>query len=355
MRKKFPVRPAALVAFIFIVVLALACGGGDGLQNDGTEGPTAAVSVSAGTFHTCAVMAEGGVKCWGSNNLGQLGDGTNTDRNTPVDVVGLTSGVAAISASRLHTCALTTAGGVKCWGRVLQDPLTLSEQSMGDGMATDEPTAVDVQGLTSGVVAITTGVIHTCALTNEGGVKCWGYNREGQLGNGEITDRGVPVDVEGLTDVVAIAAGWKHTCAITTGGGLKCWGWNNGGQIGDTTTTDRTTPVDVVGLTSGVTAVAAGRLHTCAVTTAGGVKCWGLNDGGQVGDGTNDPHFSPVDVVGLNSGVAAVSTGLLHSCIVTTTGGLKCWGVDSSGQLGDGAASIQHRTEPVDVVGFDGR
>jgi hypothetical protein len=225
---------------------------------------------------------------------------------------------------------------------------------------------VDVVGLTSGVATVAAGWGHTCALTTAGGLKCWGNNGVGQLGDGTNTKRTTPVDVVGLTSGVAtVAAGRDHTCAVTTAGGLKCWGWNNYGQLGDGTNTGpelcngypcSRTPVDVVGLTSGVAAVAAGGFHTCALTTAGGLKCWGWNNFGQLGDGTNTDRWTPVDVVGLTSGVATVAAGggatEAHTCAVTTAGGLKCWGDNWSGQLGDGTA--MDRWTPVDVIGFEG-
>jgi alpha-tubulin suppressor-like RCC1 family protein len=153
---------------------------------------------------------------------------------------------------------------------------------------------VDVSGLASGVVSITTGSSHTCAVTTAGGVKCWGYNGYGQLGDGTITYRTTPVDVSGLTSGVAsIVAGSYHTCAVTIAGGMKCWGRNNYGQLGDGTTTNRTTPVDVSGLTSGIASAAAGSYHSCAVTTAGGMKCWGWNGNGQLGDGTLTDRTAP--------------------------------------------------------------
>lgn len=139
----------------------------------------------------------------------------------------------------------------------------------------------------SNAMAITTGGRHTCALTTSDGVKCWGDNSSGQLGDGTTTQRLTPVKVSGLTSSIsAIAAGAWHTCALTTSGGAKCWGGNGEGQVGDGTTTDRSMPVDVSGLTSGVRAIASGLSHTCAVTASGGVKCWGWNRYSQLGDGT---------------------------------------------------------------------
>ncbi len=292
-------------------------------------------------YHTCARTAVGGVKCWGYNEYGQLGDGTTTNRGTPVDVIGLTSGVSAISAGWCHTCALTAGGGVKCWGRN-------DDGQLGDGTTTERHTPVEVSGLTSRVIAIAAGGTSTCALTAGGGVKCWGGKGYGQLGDGTITTRLTPIDVTGLTSgVSAIAAGFYHTCALTAGGGVKCWGWNKFGQLGDGTTTDRTTPVDVSGLTSGVSAIAAGHAHTCALTSGGEVKCWGNSWVAERGDGTIIDRTRPVDVSGLTGGVSAIAAGGAHTCALTSSGGVKCWGYNKYGEVGDGTTT--DRTTPVDV------
>ena len=303
-----------------------------------------AADVSAGYVQTCALTTTGGVKCWGENGTGALGDGTTAERHTPVDVSGLTSGVAAITTGGFHTCALTTSGGVKCWG-------DNSIGELGDGTTLERDTPVDVSGLTSGVAAISAGYGHTCALTTAGGVKCWGWNFTGQVGDGTILERDTPVDVSGLTSgVAAISADGYHTCALTTVGGAKCWGDNGTGQLGDGTTLERDTPVDVSGLTSGVAAVSAGDFHSCALTTSGGAKCWGDNGNGALGDGTTLERDTPVDVSGLTSGVSAVSAGGYHTCALTTSGGVKCWGDNGNGQLGDGTTTISHM--PVDVSGL---
>ena len=278
-------------------------------------------------------MSAGGVKCWGMARSGQLGDGTATRRLAPVDVVGLSSGVKAVAGSVDSSCALTAAGGVKCWG-------SNRFGGLGDGTTTNRSAPVDVVGLSSGVTAITVG----CALTSAGGVKCWG-------GSYGLT----PVDVFAPgSGVVAIT----HTCALTSAGGVKCWGRNDRGQVGDGTTLDRAAPVDVVGLTSGVTAVSAWGGHACALMSAGGVKCWGENDFGQVGDGTVVDRPAPVGVAGLSSGVTAISVGVLHTCALMRDGGVKCWGASGVGQLGDGSKvttttdPLPHSSAPVAVVGF---
>ena len=174
-----------LILAIGVLAVALGTGLASGPSPASAAPLTGIAAVSAGDRYTCALATGGGVKCWGGNDIGQLGNGTTTNSSTPVDVSGLTSGVAAVSAGGLHACALTTGGGVKCWG----------------GGASN---LVDVSGLTSGVAAVS----GTCALTTGGGVKCWGYNSA------------TPVDVSGLTSgVAAVSAGGGHACAVTTAGG----------------------------------------------------------------------------------------------------------------------------------------
>ncbi len=314
------------------------------LTSGTTDANFAAISLESLGSHTCAVTTSSGLKCWGLNDYGEVGDGSTTNRFTPVDVSGLSSGISAVAVGGRHTCALTTAGGVKCWGQNFYG-------QVGDNTTATRTTPVDVTGLTSGVTAIAAGSYHSCALTSGGGVKCWGFNANGQVGDNTTTNRLTPVDVSGLTSgVQAISAGNTHTCALLTAGGVKCWGGNNFSQLGDGTTTQRLTPVDVTGLTSGVGAIAAGFQYTCARTTVNGVKCWGNNANGQLGDGTTTTRSTAVDVSGLTSGVAAVTAGQMHTCARTTTGGLKCWGANTFGQVGDGTLA-QYLT-PVDVSGL---
>ncbi|MFN8442726.1 MAG: hypothetical protein U0175_18265 [Caldilineaceae bacterium] len=301
-------------------------------------------AIAAGDAHTCALGTDGIVNCWGTNNMGELGNGKKGNTLTPVDVSGLSSGVQALSVDAFHTCMLSTQGGIKCWGNNYSGQL-------GDGTTNNQQTPNDVSGLASNVSAVTVGDGHSCALTNDGGVKCWGGNYYHQLGDGTSDKQTTPVMVSGLTSGVrVIAARTDHSCAITTNGGLKCWGSNGNGQLGDGSTFTPFTPVDVSGLSSGVKSITLGRSHTCALLDTGGVKCWGGNSSGQIGNGTTDGQATPVDVSGLSNGVVAIAAGYFHTCALTTAGTVKCWGDNSDGQLGDNSSNSS--PIPVDVSGL---
>ena len=303
-------------------------------------------AISSGGGHTCALTAAGAVRCWGYNGVGQLGDGTTTPRLTPVQVSGLAGGVRAISAGANHTCALTAGGAVMCWGNNYPGLL-------GDGTTTNRLTPVQVLGLGSGVQAISASENHTCALTAGGAVRCWGFNGNGELGDGTRTDRLTSVLVSGLgSGVQAISTGTSHSCALTTGGGVKCWGYNSSGELGDGTTVNGLTVVQASGLGSGVQAISAGDSFTCALTTGGAVRCWGFNTSGQLGDGTRTNRQTSVQVSGLGSGVQAISAGASHACALIAGGAVRCWGYNAAGQLGDGTATS--RLTSVQVSGLHG-
>ena len=254
-------------------------------------------AITAGYEHTCAVLSGGTVQCWGNNSYGQLGDGTTTDSNVPVSVTGLI-GVTAITAGLDHTCALLSAGTVHCWGwnadGELGNGTNAGPQTCGASACSTVP--VSVGGLT-GVTAISAGYDLTCAVLSGGTVQCWGTNTDGQLGNGTNTDSNVPVSVTGLTGVTAISAG--ATCALLSAGTVQCWGYNKYGQLGNGTNTGSNVPVSVTGLT-GVTAISAGYAkHACALVSDKAIQCWGDNEYGQLGNGTNTKSNVPVSVSGL--------------------------------------------------------
>jgi alpha-tubulin suppressor-like RCC1 family protein len=303
-------------------------------------GLTKITAVTAGTHRTCALSAAGGVSCWGDNSGGQLGNGTTTNSLVPVAVSGLSSGVKAIAAGGNHACALTIAGGVRCWGAG-------SLGQLGDGRLVASSVPVTPSGLASGVAAISTGAQHSCALTTAGGVKCWGWNNYGETGDGSgSTTTATPVDVPGLpAGIVRVSVGGFHSCAVDPSGTAWCWGQNQVGQLGNGTVVDSSVPVAVQALT-GATTMAGGTYHTCALTSSGAARCWGSNNAGQVGDGTTVDRSLPV-LVGLPSGAASISAGRFHTCAVTTSSFAWCWGSNVAGQLGNGSGS--NSSTPVGV------
>ena len=301
-------------------------------------------AMAVGKFHTCAID-DGSLKCWGYNGTGQLGSGNTVSAVVPASVLNLTGTISFIAAGEAHTCAMLDTGVVKCWGRNAFGEL-------GNGVIANSSAPVNVSGITS-VIAVTANYLHTCALVSEGGsggdggVKCWGNNAYGGLGNGSVWNSSAPVAVSGLSsNVIAIAAGDWHSCAVMRGGAVKCWGRNSEGQLGVGNRTDSNVPVDVAGL-SGVSAIKAGGYHTCALLGTGGVKCWGYGIYGQVGNGSTADSIAPADVIGLSSGVAEVEVGGYYSCARMTSGGVKCWGLNEYGQLGNSATA--NSSTPVNV------
>ncbi|MFH1843764.1 MAG: DUF4215 domain-containing protein, partial [bacterium] len=309
-------------------------------QEEGA-GPTG-VRLDAGTSHTCAVNTSGAVKCWGYNERGQVGDGTATMAVlVPTQVSGLTSGYVEVAAGEGHSCAVSSAGAVKCWG-------WNNHGQLGNGSTTDSLTPVDVSGLT-GVVKISAGWDFTCAVLSDGTAKCWGNNQNGQLGNGSTATSTVPVAVTGLTGVVDIEAGEYHACVLHSDDTVQCWGKNEYGQLGNGSTTDSTTIAGSISALAGIaTSVAAGAYSSCAGTTSGG-KCWGANNYGQLGDGSTTNSTTPVNVTGAYPYVA-ISGGMNHFCAICSSAGVWCWGSGWAGQLGNGAET--NSSSPVAVSGL---
>jgi large repetitive protein len=374
---------------------------------------TCGATIAAGAVHTCVVTSAGGVRCWGSNEYGQLGNGETANSTTPVSVAGLSNGVVSIAAGSNSTCALTDAGAVWCWG-------DNAAGQLGNGTFTQSSLPVKVLGATgdaplSGAIAIAAGESHACAVTNSGAALCWGDNSRGELGNGSEIGSSIPVNVTGLsTGVAAIAAGSKFTCAVLTDTKALCWGDGSNGQLGNGSTAGVTTPAAVLDSTGntpligvvaisagfenacaltnsgtalcwgangsdqlgggsvnsksntpvqvmdstgqaalyGVVAISSGLGNTCAVTGAGAALCWGRNDFGQLGIGNTTNTSAPAPVFGLSSGVAAIAAGYHHSCAVTGTGAAECWGFNLNGQLAGGDTSSS--LTPTEAVGVGG-
>jgi alpha-tubulin suppressor-like RCC1 family protein len=291
------------------------------------RGLSGVTAIAAGGDHTCAV-AGGQLSCWGWNGFGQLGDGTVVDRPSPI-VVKEIAGATAVAAGRQHTCAIVAGGEVRCWGHnFVGGPLGVRGGSQGGALA--HPLPVAVQGLT-GATSISVRGGHTC-VNRDGEVRCWGFGTAGQMGTAKPSAGPTPVTAEGVAGVTAVAAGLDHTCALVAGGAVRCWGVNAFGQVGDGTTTDRTTQVAVQGIT-GASAIAAGEDHSCALTPDGRVSCWGWNEAGQLGNGTTVDSSKPVTVEGLPRAIA-VAAGWEHTCAIVAGGSVYCWGHNKYSQLG---------------------
>jgi alpha-tubulin suppressor-like RCC1 family protein len=296
--------------------------------------PACSQSISAGGAHSCSVRNDGSVWCWGANEFGQLGDGTATSAEQPVQVVGVTNAVA-VGAGELFSCALDDMGQVFCWGNN-------SAGQLGDGTNSDSRTAVAVRDLT-GVAQLSVGADHTCVVKSDGSVACWGSNDDGQLGDGSMTARSTPIAVASLAGVREVSAGNDLTCAALMDGSAQCWGENNEGElgVGDTEAHPQPTPVLTV---SGVEHVAAGDDLACFLNGDGFVRCSGLNDEGQLGDGTQTSSSSPVGTL-IPLGGVAIDAGARHACVVDKLDQTWCWGYGGDGRLLD--ATNQPRLIPV--------
>ncbi|MBI2891824.1 MAG: hypothetical protein HYY13_13705 [Nitrospirae bacterium] len=379
------------------------------------------VAIAAANRYTCATLSDGGARCWGISNNGQLGNGGTSSSNTPAIVLGFGAGTGALgvatgdSGGADHACTVMSDGTERCWGlnyygqlgngnntgpddcagnacgKSSGAVLTLTSvagasngsqhsfalmadgtlQSWGydagsgvlgrvSGSGWYQPGAVTVlegpvglispsRALASGWGArptraqepMTGGDGHACAVVTEGKVRCWGLGGNGQLGIGSTTNSSVPLNISTLANVLSVAGGGSHTCVLVAGGTVKCFGKNTNGQLGDNSTTEGTSPVAVCDVgtcatsLSKVAAIAAGGSHTCALIYDGTIKCWGLNTSGQLGDGTNNQSLTPVSVSVIATAVG-LSAGDNHTCAVLADGTPRCWGYNASGQLGNG-------------------
>jgi alpha-tubulin suppressor-like RCC1 family protein len=312
-----------------------------------------AVSVAGGLGHSCAAGTSG-IQCWGSNNTGQIGDNSLIRRIQPSAVMHITFGTTIVTAGAQHTCAVVD-GAAKCWGGNLAGQLGNAPPNDDTRIVPDSLIPAQVTNLESSVQAIAAGESHSCAVVN-GAAKCWGLNSFGQVGDSSMQlNRRSPRQVSNLgSGVQAITAGGAHSCAIVNGA-AKCWGLNNDGQLGDGSNTTINAPVPVTNLGSGVVAIAAGQNHTCALVS-GIVWCWGSNASGQLGVTGPSSNF-PVQVNGLGTGVRAIATGQNHTCAITASGAAMCWGSNANGQLGNGSTDPNapfppDSSSPVQVTGL---
>jgi alpha-tubulin suppressor-like RCC1 family protein len=294
-------------------------------------------AVSAGLEeHTCGITTGGAAFCWGYNAYGQLGNGTTTNSATPVPVSGGLA-FAAVSAGYSYTCGIATTGAAYCWGT---DDGT---GALGNGTTTGSPTPAAVSGGLT-FVSVSAGATHTCGVTRNGTVYCWGDNGDGQLGNGTTTSSSTPVAVSGGLTLTAVIVGVRYSCGLTPDGFIYCWGDNTYGQLGNGTTTATTSPVAVSGSLTFSTVSTAGA-STCGVALTGAAYCWGRNLSGELGNGTstNMPNTTPVAVSG---GLTFAAVG--GTCGLTLSGAGYCWGDNLEGGLGNGTTTSS--TIPVPIM-----
>jgi alpha-tubulin suppressor-like RCC1 family protein len=355
----------------------------------------------SGNAHQCSISSDQVVYCWGSNNLGQLGNGTTTNSATPVPILTI-SNIVGLTAGYNHTCALNSTGNVYCWGDNTYGQLGISSFT-----GQTSPTLIvglnNIQSL-----AYIDNAWHTCAIDTSGDVYCWGYNGSGQLGDGTSLTRNTPVMIEGLTSitnvtigsvqgninsgytcslsssnsaycfgdytsflapdpagvskattptlidgldpVIDFAAGYSHSCGlIGADGSVNCWGANGYGQIGDGTVIRRVNPTAATGVSSTVH-LDNGRDHSCALGSDGTLYCWGGNGSGQLGAGNALRQTGIISVTGVPTTISSFSLGFEYTCAITTDNNPYCWGYNGYGQLGDGTTI--NRLSPVAVQGL---
>jgi alpha-tubulin suppressor-like RCC1 family protein len=277
--------------------------------------------LALGGSSSCGLNSAGAVQCWGDNLGGQLGVGQESlsSSPTPLTVDGLGSGARAVFGGQVSHCAVLQDGQATCWGDSIFG--ILQPGNMAGHFVTFSP--FEAPGLAY-VVSMGLGLFFHCALNQEGGVKCYGINSAGQIGNGSLSDAYTPVSVVDLEPSVSLAAAGYFACAVTAAGSVKCWGANNYGQLGNGTEQDSRTAVEVLGLPAGASFVSTGREHACAIVS-GEVWCWGSGGFGQLGTGPGPNGLQAAQVPGL-TGIVELASGVEHTCARSDSGGVVCWG-----------------------------
>jgi alpha-tubulin suppressor-like RCC1 family protein len=342
-----------------------------------------ATSIATDGDGYCAILTSSGLDCWGYGQYGQLGDGSGLDSATPVAVegvggIGTLTGVTSLVSGSYGYCALLSSGGVDCWGGG-------NSGQLGNGtFPTSSAVPVEVEGVggtgtLAGVTHLFGGPVGYCALLGSGGVDCWGYGPDGELGDGIFYTTGnygsaIPVEVEGiggtgtLGGVTSVVGGDDSYCAVLTTGGTDCWGAGAAGGLGNGSFSNSATPVAVEGVGgTGTLAETASlvseTLGYCALLSSGSVDCWGNGYYGELGNGTfyttgNDGSATPVEVVGVGgsallTGVTSLVSDTFGYCALLSSGGVNCWGAGGTGSLGNGSTQFNVAT-PVEVEGVGG-
>lgn len=310
----------------------------------GLDRPVIGIAAAAAT--TCVVLADRTVRCFGSNEMNRLGLGASPARPVPGELAGLLGFPSVLSTGHATTC-LVVDGSALCLGNNWVG-------QVGDGTRSNRRIPTPVIGLPGAVTSIDAGAGHTCAVLAGGEVFCWGEGTQGQLGNGSLTSSPTPIQASLLAPAVAVSAGDAHTCARSAAGGVTCWGAGGQGELGDGGTSVSTVPVQPTGLAAGVIQVEAAAQFSCALRANGGVQCWGSNYEGRLGVGAAPFGLRdvPTDVFGLTTGVASIALGATHACAVMVSGELRCWGSNRSGQLSLPVNDVVSRYVPESVPGI---
>jgi alpha-tubulin suppressor-like RCC1 family protein len=325
------------------------------------------IAITAANYHTCTLLRSGAIYCWGSNSTGQLGNGTFQAQLGSVKVIGLPLSAGSLAAGTAvaggHTCAALADSSVWCWGDNFSGELGngMTHTAVPYGIAT----AVKVAGVTASSLAA--GNYFTCGLSSGGLVHCWGTNAKGQLGSGEIPtappyNNSTPVSASfaGTGAALSVGSNGSHACVLTGSGAVRCWGENVYGQLGNGTFAS----YPVLGSGSAVTVtglpvplvLASGGGHSCVLTSSGAVWCWGANTNGQLGTGAatmGSPNgiATPSQASAISAmSPAGLVLGGWHSCAVLKNGSLWCWGSNQFGQLGNGTQVDS--VVPVQVLGW---
>ncbi len=338
-------NPSGLAVGVFLIVLS-GCGGDDFTGPPPPDGAIEFSLATAGYFHTCGLTPAGRAYCWGGNTWGTLGDGSTTASNRPVAVSGGPR-FKAIESGSGHTCGVTDSGQVYCWG--LND-----EGQAGDDWVNRAIVEPHLLPGNQFWVEVSAGHDHSCALTNEGAAWCWGDNVTGHLGSGDTFNRSFqPVRVASPVSFTTVVAGYYQSCALADSGRMYCWGRNDQGQIGDGTNQNRFTPVAVAGDLR-FRALGGGDAFMCGITTDGSTWCWGSNRTGELGEPTLPSQTAPVEVEGLPElrkiygagGAFTLRSAEAFGCGLTPSGEAWCWGGSIRGGLWEGATGGPVRVEP---------
>lgn len=309
-----------------------------------SEGESSVVQFAIGADHHCMIKKDNQLRCWGGNEHGQVGIGSLSDTVKPQIISGFDSEVSKVFARLYNTCVITKSGSLYCWGKN-------DSAQLGQGDLKDETSPKRINA-PKNLVSVSIGLSHICALDSNGAVWCWGLNDRGQLGDGSYDASTTPVKVSGLpSSVVALDSGLNHVCALLSTNEMYCWGSNQFHQLGNNSTSNEPTPIKVESLGTNVRAISTGNDHACAILKDSSVMCWGVNWAGQAG--TDDLKDVPLPQVvqGLPKTIVGMASGKEHSCAMTTSGEVYCWGNNVSGQLGNGKMSTMATPYAVDLSG----